>query len=182
MSDMDADRRDAAVDGGTGSGAVPSRPGVRAVRRWAAVLLAAAMVALFSHAIIEFRLSGLARSTFLFYYFGSGEKIIEERMLGRSSGGERDMVRYVEEALLGPASPAAEPLFPRGTRLRSLLFRDGVVYADISADAMLWAHEGEGLLRGFETLGAGLRRNFPRVEDVRFFVDGRAAFAGESLR
>jgi hypothetical protein len=97
-------------------------------------------------------------------------------MLRSSSSRETDIRRYVEEALLGPVSPDSAPLFPRDTRLDSFLYRDGVVYADLSESAVLPPPEGGDVFRNFLTLYRGIRRNFPSVKDVRLFAAGREAF------
>ena len=149
------------------------------------VLLILAMVAL-----IEFFTLGLARRTFMFYDIDSGLVNIEERMLVVSSGSalasygsigssprELDIARYVEEALLGPASSNSMPLFPRETRLRSLLYRSGVVYVDLSEEAVLPPLEGGEVFMNMKTLYSGIRRNFPFVRDLRFFIAGKAAYA-----
>jgi hypothetical protein len=110
--------------------------------------------------------------------------IVEDRMLRRSGSQEGDMTRYVEEFLLGPGSPDLAPLFPRETRLRSLLYREGIVYVDLNESAALpFSERGSpapesGVFEGFETLYRGIRRNFPYARDVRLFVRGNAAFAG----
>ena len=148
-------------------------------------------------ALIEFFVLGLARKTFVFYAIDSGNVTVEERMLkvsrgnpvsrknmARSSAREVNITRYVEEALLGPVSPNSLPLFPKETRLCSLLYRNGVVYVDLSEDAALPPLEGALLPEGevftnLETLYAGIRRNFPFVRDVRFFIAGKAAYTGK---
>ncbi|GHV89968.1 hypothetical protein AGMMS50268_04710 [Spirochaetia bacterium] len=103
-------------------------------------------------------------------------------MLRRSSNRELDIVRYVEEVLLGPVSPDLAPQFPRETRLRSLLYRNGVVYADLSESAALPPLEGGDVFRNFRTLNEGIRRNFSYVKDVRLFIAGNAAFYDEFQR
>jgi len=143
------------------------------------VLLALVMSLLAAAALIEFRDSGLARRTFVFYAIDSGEIILEQRMLRRSGTLEGDIARYVEEALLGPFTPDVLPVLPRGSRLRSLLYRDGVVYADLFGDPVLSPPDWNDVFRGFGTLSAGVKRNFSSVGGVRFFIDGRPAFAGE---
>jgi len=148
----------------------------------ASLLLACAMLAFMSAALIEFHVLGLARRTFVFYDIDSGDVAVEERMLRHSTSRERDITRYVDEALLGPVSPDSLPLFPRGTRLHSLLYRDGVVYANFSEDAILPPQEGGEVFHNFETIRSGIRRNFPSVEEVRFFIDGRAAFSADFRR
>jgi hypothetical protein len=128
---------------------------------------------------VEFIVLGLVRRTFVFYTIDNGIIVVEDRMLKRSPSREINITRYVEETLLGPVAPDLLPLFPRETRLRSLLFRDGVVYADLSADAALPPEEGGETLDNFRTLNAGIRRNFSFVQDVRFFIAGNAVYAEE---
>jgi len=164
-------------------------------------LLAVFLTALAVAALIDFLVLGLARKTFVFYAIDSGKASVEERMLKVHSSGnqasfgshsprEVQITRYVEEALLGPISANSLPLFPRGTRLVSLLYRDGVVYANLSEDAALplsaglpplesasWS--GGEVFTGLETLYHGIKRNFSFVKDVRFFIAGKAAYAGK---
>jgi hypothetical protein len=130
-------------------------------------------------ALIEFVTLGLARRTFVFYASGDGMMAVEDRMLKRSPSQELDITRYVEEVLLGPVSPDSLPLFPRETRLRSLLYRGGVVYADLSEDAALPPQEGGAVFTNLQTLYKGIRRNFSFVSDVRFFIAGKAAYFEE---
>ena len=94
-------------------------------------------------AVIEFSVSGLARKTFVFYDIDTGAVSVEDRLLRvsrekpDSRARETNLAKYTEEALLGPVSPNSLPLFPRGTRLRSLFYRDGTVYVDLSEEAAL---------------------------------------------
>jgi hypothetical protein len=133
-------------------------------------------------ALGDFMYAGRVRRTFVFYFVTDMSIIVEDRMLRRSGSREADITRYVEEFLLGPESPDLAPLFSRETRLRSLLYREGVVYVDLSEAAALPFPElapGQGVFGGFETLHKGIRRNFPYVRDVRLFAGGNAAFAEE---
>ena len=130
-------------------------------------------------AMTEFTALGIARRTFVFYTIDNGVLVVEDRMLKRSSSRETNLTRYIEEALLGPVSPVLLPLFPRDTKLRSLLFRNGVAYIDFSIAAALPPEEGGESLINFRTLYGGILRNFPYVKEVRFFVNGNAAFATE---
>jgi hypothetical protein len=148
-------------------------------------------------ALIEFLVLGLARRTFLFYTVDNGSPAVEERMLRVSSRSlkdfgespvsspqELDLIRYVEEALLGSVSPNSLPLFPKGTRLVSLMYRNGVVFVDLSEEAGLPPLESAflpdfGVFTSLETLDSGIKRNFPFVRELRFFIAGNAAFAGK---
>ena len=146
-------------------------------------------------ALGQFLFSGLARRTFVFYSFIGREIVVEDRMLHRSSDKETDIRRYVEEVLLGPVSPDLAPLFPMETRLLSIMYREGLVYADLSEPAALPVEgieanpapvsgeasalpEGE-VFRSFLTLNEGIRRNFPYVKDVRLFIGGNEVFFNE---
>jgi hypothetical protein len=129
-------------------------------------------------AFIEFRFSGLARRTFVFYAAAGGSAAVEDRMLRRAENREADLGRYVEEVLLGPVSPDLKPLFPPETRLRNLMYRNGVVYVNLSESAALPVSE-RGAFRNFLALNQGIRRNFPYVKDVRFFAAGNPAYIAE---
>jgi hypothetical protein len=124
----------------------------------------------------DFLLLGLARRTFVFYFIDDANPVVEDRMLARTGSRESDIRRYVEEALLGPVSLDAAPLFPRGTRLASLLYRDGVVYADLSESAALPVPEGPGVFAALSALYGGIKRNFSYVKDVRLFIAGHEAY------
>jgi hypothetical protein len=132
-------------------------------------------------ALTEFLVLGLARRTFIFYTVDDGDVVVEDRMLKHSKSREGDIIRYTEEMLLGPVSPDLLPLFPRETRLKSLLYRNGVVFADFSADAALPPIEGGRTIHNFRTFYAGILRNFPYVKDVRFFIDGNAVSIDRDL-
>ena len=132
----------------------------------------------------EFLYLGLARRTFVFYTLNEGIIVVEDRMLRHSqvagaASRESDIIRYVEETLLGPVAPGLLPLFPMGTRLNSLLFRDGVVFADFTENALLPPIEGGRTLENFLTLYDSILRNFSYVRDVRFFIEGNAIYAEE---
>ena len=127
-------------------------------------------------ALADFLLSGLARRTFVFYFIDGANPVVEDRMLVQTGSRENDIRRYVEEALLGPVSLDAALLFPRGTRLASLLYRDGVVYADLSESAALPVPEGPGVFVALNTLYGGVKRNFSYVKDVRLFIAGSEAY------
>jgi hypothetical protein len=132
-------------------------------------------------ALAEFLVSGMVRRTLVFYSALEGDVAVEDRMLHRSYSGETDIRRYVEEVLLGPVSPDLDPLFPRETRLGSLLYRNGVVYADFSTDAVLPV-EGGDVFRSFLTLNESIRRNFSAVKEVKLFIGGNEIFFTEFAR
>ena len=128
-------------------------------------------------ALGEFLYLGLVRRTFVFYSNIEENTVVEDRMLRRSRNRETDIRRYVDEVLLGPVSPDSAPLFPRETRLHSFMFRDAVVYADLTESAV-FAPLGN-VFRSLLTLNEGIRRNFSFVKDVRIFIGGNEVFFEE---
>ena len=155
-----------------------------------------ALISLF--ALGEFLYLGLARRTFVFYTDTEGISVVEDRMLRRSGDRETDIRRYVDEVLLGPVTPDLAPLFPRETRLNSFMYRDAVVYADLTESAALPVPgtsaetrrtegsmsrgsppEGSDVFRSLLTLNEGIRRNFSYVKDVRLFIGGNEIFFNE---
>jgi hypothetical protein len=130
-------------------------------------------------AVAEFLTAGLVRRTFVFYAVKDETPLVEDRMLVRGSSREVDIIRYVEELLLGPVSLNAAPLFPRETTLEALLYREGVVYVDFSRYAALPPPEGGDVFRSLAVFDQGIRRNFSFVRDIRLFIDGNeVAFKG----
>ncbi|MDR1903522.1 MAG: GerMN domain-containing protein [Treponema sp.] len=119
----------------------------------------------------EYQNITLVRRTFVFYTNLQNNTIVEDRMLPEAETTEDDIKFYVEEALLGPVSPDMAPLFPRETRLRSFMYRDGDVYADLSESAALPV-ENSDVMRNFFTLYRGIKRNFPYIGSVKFFIMG----------
>ena len=148
----------------------------RAPRKWFRLSF---LVVLIIAALIDFFSAGLARKTFVFYAIDDGVISIESRMLKLSGNRERDITRYVEEALLGPITPNSLLLFPREAKLSSVLYDDGVVYVNFSEEAALPPLQGGEVFTNMNTLHSGIMRNFPFVKDVRLFIAGRPAYAAE---
>jgi len=127
--------------------------------------------------IVDFFSLGLARRTFVFYTIKDGVLVVEDRMIKHSGSKEEDIIRYTEEALLGPVAQDLMPLFPRETRLKALLFRDGVVYVDLTSAAAMPPIEGGQVKVNFNTLYNGILRNFSYVKNVRFFIEGQSVYS-----
>jgi len=125
-------------------------------------------------ACFDFFSLGLARRTFVFYTADTGVIVVEDRMVKHTRTRENDIIRYVEEVLLGPVNPDLLPLFPRETRLISLIYRDRVVYANLTESAAFPPREGGNVIDNFRTLNDSILRNFSYVNNIHFFIDGNA--------
>ena len=131
-------------------------------------------------ALGDFLHSGLVRRTFVFYAIRGAEVSVEERFLRRSGDRETDIRRYVEQLLLGPKAQELSALpFYRGTRVQSLLYRDGLVFVDLTETAVLPPPDGGSVFHSLLTLNKGIRRNFSFVKDVRLFIGGNQVFFEE---
>jgi len=137
------------------------------------------LVAIGVIALLDFYRLEHSRRTFVFYSEIDENTVVEERMLRWSGDKETDMRRYIDEALLGPVSPGSEPLFPREARLNSLMYRDDVVYADLSEPAAMSFREGGDAFKSLLTLNEGIRRNFPYIKNVKLFIGGNEVFFEE---
>ncbi|MCL2374325.1 MAG: GerMN domain-containing protein [Treponema sp.] len=131
-------------------------------------------------ALGDFLHSGLARRTFVFYATRGGAAAVEDRFLRRSGDRETDIRRYVDEALLGPKAQETLALpFVRGTRVQSVMYRDGVAFVDLTDLAVMPPPDGGSVFHSLLTLNKGIRRNFSFVKDVRLFIGGNQVFFEE---
>ena len=131
-------------------------------------------------ALIEYRAFGVVRRTFVYYSVLEGATMVEDRMFHASDSKEVNIRRYIEEVLLGPVSPDAALLFPRDTRLLSVIYRDGSVYADFSEHSIFPdTSPEEGVFLAFLTLNEGIRRNFSYVKNVNLYIGGNQIFFNE---
>ena len=137
------------------------------------------LVVIIVFAFIEMGRSGLSRRTFEFYTYENSLSVVEDRMLQKDPIMEEDIKNYVNELILGPVSLDYAPLLTKGTKLRSFMYRERVVYADFSKEAALQVQGGIPLYDSFLTLNQGIRRNFSDVVDVKLFVNGNEVFFGE---
>ncbi|MDR2182493.1 MAG: GerMN domain-containing protein [Treponema sp.] len=139
----------------------------------------ACLVAITVFAFIELGRAGNVRRTFEFFTYTTGLPVVEDRMLFKAASEEMNLRYYLEEALLGPVSVDFAPLVTKGTRLRSLMLRDGTVYADLSGEAALPVGGGREVFDGLLALNRGIRRNFASVSDVKLFINGNEVFFEE---
>ncbi|MDR2768038.1 MAG: GerMN domain-containing protein [Treponema sp.] len=130
-------------------------------------------------AFIELGRAGNVRRTFEFFTYTTGQPAVEDRMLLKAASEETNLRYYLEEVLLGPVSVDFAPLVTKGTRLRSLMLRDGTVYADLSGEAALPVGRDREVFDALLALNRGIRRNFLSISDVKLFINGNEVFFEE---
>lgn len=118
--------------------------------------------------------SGLARRTIVFFALEDGAELVEERFVAKFESLDGDIRAFTEEAVLGPSRWDSAPLFDRETVLESLFLREGIVFIGLSEEAVLPRRGifGDSLEHSLRSLTRDIRRNFPKVETVRYFIAG----------
>jgi hypothetical protein len=96
----------------------------------------------------------------------------EVRYVPASFSTEARAETVMREILVGSSSLTKTPLFPPNTRLRSLLYRKGVVYADITDDVLLQEPSLSSYQAVFSKAGSILRHNLPWVRTVVITIEG----------
>jgi len=146
----------------------------------ASVVLAVLLGGLFLFALTDYILSARVSRSFVFPDMNGKGNSVEYRFLPRTRGLENQIEQYVAEALLGPVSVDSSFLFIKGTRVLSVLAREGVAYIDLSEDAALSAQTGSSatfLRDSLAGLVAGIGRNFPSLKRVSVFIGGHEPYA-----
>ncbi|AFG37730.1 GerMN domain-containing protein [Spirochaeta africana] len=102
----------------------------------------------------------------------------EPRAVPHSGTREQRVSRVVEEILLGPMSVEKGRVFSRGTELRSLLLRRGVLYMDFDAERLLKQQDTNlGFADAEQALKRSINYNFPFVKEIIITVNGQIPFA-----
>lgn len=102
----------------------------------------------------------------------------ERRLIPRTRDDERALELLVEEMLLGPARISHSRAVPRGTRLQSLMLRDGTVYLDLDERAMFGGSEVRvDVPTGLRAITESIAFNFRSVEEIVLTIDGNVPFA-----
>jgi len=153
---------------------------IRSASSNACVIYAVLLGGLCIFALADYIILARVARSFVFPDMNGKASSVEYRFLPRMRGLENQIEQYVAEALLGPVSVDSSSLFLKGTRVLSVLARDGVAYIDLSEDAALSAQSGASatfLRDSLAGLIAGIGRNFPSLKRVSVFIGGHEPYA-----
>lgn len=99
--------------------------------------------------------------------------VIEHRLIAEKHDLELNVELLIKDELLGPALLVRDSVFPSGTKLNHVLLRDGVLYADLSLDAMFpSAHSGLNFEDSIRILENTISFNFPEIKNIVVTIDG----------
>ena len=112
---------------------------------------------------------------FVFPCVDDGKYVLETRYL--KDNPEIDSLEYfASELILGSGLERTKYLFTPGAKILSCFERNQIVYIDLSADIINMGHNVITIKDGVELLKTNILKNFPHVQEVRVFVDGKYAF------
>lgn len=119
-----------------------------------------------------------SRFVFLFESLDDQDTHVEVRYLNTVPG-EDEITCYVKDLLLGPATNRYRPLFARGTTLNSCFVRDGMLFLDLSADALVPSGISSETEKACSLLKECIRSNFKQIDDIQVFISGIEAYKEE---
>ncbi len=118
------------------------------------------------------------RYTVEFPEIGTEDTVTEIRFLPRNPV-QGKINAYVEEILLGPSVPRSRPLFSRGTKADFCFLREKTLYVGLNVQAVYQDAESEKFGRGKALFEKNIKKNFPSVKKIEFFVDGHEVKSSE---
>ena len=99
--------------------------------------------------------------------------VMEHRLIADKKDLEQNIELLIKDELLGPSLLVRDSVFPDGTRLNHIMLRDGVLYADLSSEAMFpSAHSGLNFQDSIRILEETISFNFPGIESIIITVEG----------
>lgn len=118
------------------------------------------------------------RYVFLFESLDDSDTHVEVRYLNKVPG-EDEITCYIKDLLLGPSTNRYRPLFARGTTVNSCFVRDGVLYIDLSAEALVKAGVSSETDKACNLLKECISANFREIDETKVFISGIEAYKEE---
>ena len=112
---------------------------------------------------------------FIFPCVDEGKFVLETRYL-KENPGKSNIAYFADELVLGSGLERTKYLFTPGTKINSCFERNKIVYIDLSADIIYMGPNVISIKDGIDLLKQNIKKNFPHVEEVQVFVDGKYAF------
>jgi len=109
----------------------------------------------------------------------TGKTVGEVRYVPRKWGTEKKAESVLAEILLGPERLTSLPIVSKDTRIRTVMYRGGVLYADIGPEFLLEGKPGQNFRKDLATINRLLKRNLVMVKRVELLVGGRTPYADE---
>ena len=147
------------------------------LKRYIPVFAAAAVsIFLLIISISQYQKKGYGKKfVFTFPSVDEGKYVLETRYL-KENPNKSLLAFFADELVLGSGLERTKYLFTPGTRVNYCFERNKIVYIDLSADLINMGHNVISIRDGIELLKENIKKNFPNIEEVQVFVDGKYAF------
>ena len=138
------------------------------------IILLAALIALVIFGVYYYKAQSVyAERTLFFVEPVSKAVVMEHRLIAEKHDLEQNLELLIKDELLGPALLVRDSVFPNGTRLNHIMLREGILYADLSSEAMFpSAHSGLNFKDSIRILEETIRFNFPEIGKIVVTIDG----------
>ena len=133
-----------------------------------------ALIALVVFGVFYFRHQSVYTERTLFFVEPVSKAVVmEHRLIAQKHDPELDVELLIKDELLGPSLLVRDSVFPAGTRLNHIMLRSGILYADLSIEAMFpSAHSGLNFEDSIRILEETIRFNFPEIKNIVITIDG----------
>ena len=101
------------------------------------------------------------------------EKIVEETRILPKDAPQGELNFYVDELLLGPATPRLRPLFSLGTSAEYCFVKNSVLYVGLTRDAVLQMGDSADIKTGVKLFKDNIKENFKDIKEIQLFIDGK---------
>ena len=138
------------------------------------ITVSVALIALVVFAVCYYRHQNVYTERTLFFVEPVSKAVVmEHRLIAEKHDLELNVELLIKDELLGPSLLVRDSVFPKGTRLNHILFRDDILYADLSIEAMFpSAHSGLNFKDSIQILEKTISFNFPKIENIVVTIDG----------
>ncbi|MBO7429619.1 MAG: GerMN domain-containing protein [Spirochaetia bacterium] len=133
-----------------------------------------ALIVLVVFSVFYFRSQSVYVERTLFFVEPVAKAVVmEHRLIAEKHDLELNVELLIKDELLGPVLLVRDSVFPEGTKLNHILLRDGVLYADLSPEAMFpSAHSGLNFRDSIRILEKTISFNFPEIKNIVVTIDG----------
>ena len=133
-----------------------------------------ALIVLVVFSVFYFRSQSVYVERTLFFVEPVAKAVVmEHRLIAEKHDLELNVELLIKDELLGPTLLVRDSVFPEGTKLNHILLRDGVLYADLSPEAMFpSAHSGLNFRDSIRILEKTISFNFPEIKNIVVTIDG----------
>ena len=87
-----------------------------------------------------------------------------------------DIKQFINDLLLGPTTNRFRNLFAYGTKLESCFLRDGILYVNISKEALLLDSITTPIKEAYDIFIKNILNNFSKVKEVELYINNIKAF------